>query len=161
MQPFAKATVPAFQGVASIVLTLLLSGCTELPRDPHGATEHIQRTQVLTVGVSGDGASSTVLEQRERRLVETVARRLGARVAWRRGNVHALLEDLETRKLPLVAASIPAGSPFAGRVGLSQPYRTDGPRGADYCLAVAPGENRLLLLVDQIIAEERGRGRVR
>ena len=62
-------------------------------------------------------------------------------------------------KLALVAANIPCNSPFADRVGMSQSYFKDLTNDeTDYCLAVPPGENRLLLLVDEILAEELSRG---
>jgi hypothetical protein len=134
-----------------------LSGCANLPRDQHGATARIQQSKVLVAGISRESDKPSSLENREKRLVEEVGRRLGARVEWRSGNAHALLQDLEELKLPLVAATLPSDSPFADRIGLSQPYVKDGPRHKDYCLAVAPGENRLLLLVDQVIAEDRRR----
>ena len=139
----------------AVLLTLLTGGCADLPRDQYGWTERIRESGVLTVGVSQDSAAPAALEERERRLVEKVARRLNARVEWRRGNAHALMQDLEERNLPLVAAAVPSDSPFARRIVLSQPYLKYGPRHKDYCLAVAPGENRLLLLVDQVIAQER------
>lgn len=135
----------------------LLAGCAGLPRDQHGMTERIRQKGVLIVGVSREKSDSD-LSRREKQLVEKIARRLGARVQWRPGNAHELLEELEQLKLPLVAATVPSDSPFAESVGLSQPYLKDGPRHKDYCLAVAPGENRLLLIVDQIIAEEQSEG---
>lgn len=140
-----------------LALLLIASGCANLPRDQQGWTERIERSGVLTVGVSRDGATSTALEAHEKQLVETLARRLRARIEWRPNNAHALLQDLQERRLPLVAASVSCDSPFAQHVGLSKPYVTDGPLQKDYCLAVAPGENRLLLLVDRIIAEDRRR----
>ncbi len=133
------------------------SGCADLPRDQHGATERIREKGVLVVGVSR-GDKPSALQGREKRLIEKIARRLGARVQWRPGNAHQLLQDLEELKLPIVAAAIPSDSPFSAGVGMSQPYLKDGPQHKDYCLAVAPGENRLLFLIDQIIAEEEREG---
>ena len=140
-----------------MALMLLMGGCADLPRDQDGWTERVRQSGVLTVGVSHEGEEAPEgLEAHEKRLVEAVAERLGARrVEWRRGNAHQLLEDLEKRGLPLVAATLPSDSPFSQKVGMSQPYLKKGPGGKDYCLAVAPGENRLLLLVDQVIAGER------
>ena len=106
---------------------------------------------MLTVGASRDAPPA--FREREERLVSAIAARLGARVEWRLGDAHELLDDLADLELPLVAAAVNTDSPFADRVGLSKPYLKDGPHGRDYCLAVAPGENRLLLLVDRIIAE--------
>ena len=135
------------------------AGCGDdgpLPRDQHGWTERVRDTGVLPVGVAtgSGGAGHEALRAREKRIVEAVARRLSARIEWRPGNAHALLEDLERRDLPLVAATLPVDSPFGQKVGISRPYRKKGPRRKDYCLAVAPGENQLLLLVDQVVASE-------
>ncbi len=130
----------------------------DLPRDQHGTTERIRRTGVLTVGVSAEGDAPAPLAEREKRLVEEVARRLGVLVQWRRGNVHELLQELEEVKLPMVAAMVPCDTPFSERIGLSRPYLKKGPDDRDYCLAVAPGENRLLLLVDQVVADESRQG---
>lgn len=141
----------------STSLTLSAGGCAGLPRDQHGATERIRQSKVLTVGASHQSARLTPLEKHEKQLVEKIARRLGARVEWRAGNAHGLLQALEGLKLPLVAATLSCDSPFRARLGMSQPYLKDGPQHRDYCLAVAPGENSLLLVVDQVIAEERQR----
>ncbi len=141
---------------AVFILTVAGSGCADLPRDQQGWTAKVEKSGVLLVGgPARDGqAAPTPLEERETRLVEAVARRLGVRVEWRRGNVHELLEALEKRRLPLVAAALPSDSPFAATVGFSRPYvRHYGPESKDYCLAVAPGENRLLLLVDEVVAD--------
>jgi len=138
------------------VFALAGAGCgADLPRDQQGWTAKVQQSGVLTVGASGAGDVPAALEERERRLVETVARRLGVRVEWRRGNVHELLEALEARKIPLVAAALPSDSPFKESVGLSKPYvRKYGRESKDYCVAVAPGENRLLLLVDTVALDQ-------
>jgi hypothetical protein len=139
--------------VASIAVCLC--GCANLPRDARQSTDKTRQSRVLVVGVSEADEEMATVSAREKSLVQKVARRLGARVQWRRGNAHTLLQDLEEAKLPIVAATLPSDSPFAASVGISQPYVKNGPGHKDYCLAVAPGENRLLLLVDQIISEEQ------
>lgn len=158
LKPPFNHHLASVSGCFLLLPLLSFSGCANLPRDQHGMTDRIRQSGVLVVGVSREGEKLAALEEREKSLVEKVARRLGVRVEWRRGNAHTLLEDLEEWKLPLVAGSIPSDSPFADRVGLSQPYLKDGPGHKDFCLAVAPGENRLLLLVDQVIAEEQRQG---
>lgn len=137
------------------LLTWLFVACADLPRDQHRATARIRESGEIVVGISSERFDSAEMEAREKMLVEIVAARLNARIVWRRGNAHHLLEDLTELKLPLVAANIPCDSPFADRIGMSQPYLKDRTNETDYCLAVAPGENRLLLLVDQTIAEEQ------
>lgn len=148
---------------ALIAFALLLTGCSYLPRDAHGWTDEIRRSGVLTVGTGpeeGKDASAgvTTLTQHEQKLVEDLARRLNARLEWKRGNIHTLLQALEEREIPLVAAHLPSDTPFAQKVGLSRPYVKKGPEGKDYCLAVAPGENRLLLRVDEVIIDQEKGG---
>lgn len=142
----------AYAKICLACLALLLGGCASFPRDQNGTTARIRESGVLSAGASATDAPPTALETREKQLVDRVAERSNARVEWRRGNTHELLADLEEHKLAVVAATIPCDSPFAERVAMSQPYLVDGPRHKDYCLAVAPGENELLLQVDQIIA---------
>ncbi len=138
-------------------LSVLISGCANLPQDQHGATAQIRQSGIIVVGISPKSENATPFEERERYLAQKIAARLGAKIEWRTGNTHRLLEDLEELKLPLVAAAIPCDTPFANRIGLSKPYFKDETRGEKYCLAIAPGENRLLLLADEIIAEEENR----
>jgi hypothetical protein len=135
------------------LLAFLMGGCAGFPRDQNGTTARIRESGILSVGASSSDTAPTALEEREEQLVDRVAAQLGARAVWRRGNTHELLEALEEQKLALVAATVPCDSPFAERVAMSQPYRLDEPRHQEYCLAVAPGENELLLLVDHIIAD--------
>jgi hypothetical protein len=136
-------------------VAICLSGCASLPRDAQKSTDTIRQSKVLVVGLSSSVKELAAVSTREKSLVQKVAQRLGARVQWKQDNAHTLLQELEEVKLPMVAATLPSDSPFAASVGLSQPYWKKGPNDKDYCLAVAPGENRLLLLVDQVIAEEQ------
>jgi hypothetical protein len=152
-----RRAFPAIRVLASLSLAatgLALSGCADLPRDQHGATERIRQSRVLTVGVPTDENDSPVA-RREREVLQKIATRLGATIEYKKGDSHQLLQDLENLKYPIVAASLPSDSPFAQSVGMSQPYWKNGPERKDYCLAVAPGENRLLFIVDQVILEEQ------
>lgn len=142
--------------VCLALLAVLLGGCAGFPRDQHGTTARIRESGVLSVGASATDVAPTVLEEREQQLVDRVAERLGADAQWRHGNTHELLDELEAQQLALVAATVPCDSPIGARIALSQPYLADGPHHTVYCLAVAPGENELLLLVDRVIADARG-----
>lgn len=137
--------------------TLLVVGCANLPNDQHESTTRIRQSGTIVVGVSRENDNAALFEKREKPLVEKIAARLDAKIEWRADNAHRLLEDLEDLKLPLVAASVSCDTPFADRIGLSKPYFTDENQDKEYCLAIAPGENRLLLLVDETIAEEQSR----
>jgi polar amino acid transport system substrate-binding protein len=147
-------------------LACAAAACGPLPRDQHQGTAHARADQRLVVGVSAAAPTlDAAVQARERALVAEVARRLGVRVEWRAGDAHELLARLEEWELPMVAAAVTSETPYADRVALSAPFWRDGPGHRDYVLAVAPGENALLLLVDQVIADDARRraaeGRVR
>ena len=142
-----------------------LSGCASLsntleslPRDQSGQsgwTSQIQREQVLVVGVSQAEKQDQAVATQEKKIIAQLANRLGARVKWREGNAHTLLNDLEARRIPLVAAQLPSDSPFAEKLGFSKPFYKRATDNIEYSIAVAPGENRLLLLLDQIIEDDK------
>lgn len=140
----------------------LLGGCAQisqtlqsLPRDQKGWTSQIQRTRVLDIGVAAPEKDDKPIAQAEKKLVAQIAARLGATVKWREGNAHSLLDDAEARRLPIVVAQLPRDSPFAQKLGFSQSFYTRESDNTEYSIAVAPGENRLLLIIDQIIAENK------
>lgn len=135
------------------LLALTITGCSSLPRDQHGSSDRITKSGVLVVGVAQREDIPPALAEQERLLIHEVARRLGVKVKWRQGDTHTLLEELKDLKIPLVAAGLPHDTPFADEIGLSLPYLKKGPQNKSYALAVAPGENGLLFLVDQVIAE--------
>lgn len=140
-------------------------GCqtlSTLPRDPDKWSERVRTSGVLPVGIAQtgnaqaeDGPEFARIGRRERRIAEAVARHLGARVEWREGSALPLLARLQERQLPLVLGLVPEKTPYKKEVALSRPYISSGPGNAAYCVAVAPGENSLLLLVDRVIGEER------
>lgn len=134
------------------------SGCADLPRDQSGWTSQIQREGVLVVGFSRPLQKDEAVFQREKQVLQKLAKRLGARLELREGNAHTLLDELQKRQLAVVMAQIPSESPFAEKLGFSQPFykRDDGQNNdIEYSIAVAPGENRLLLMLDKIIADDK------
>lgn len=142
-----------------------LSGCdalSSLPRDSDKWSDRIRTSGVLPVGVahrldnnSDDGPELARFAAREKRIAEAVARQMNARVEWRDGSALPLLEKLSQRELPLVLALVPQSTPYKGHIGLSRAYAPSGPGNTPLCIAVAPGENALLLVVDRVIEEER------
>lgn len=157
---FCEAIMKTFRcapRVLAAIFVFAVAGCAGWPRDQSGTVQRVSKTRVLAVGVSDESgdAPHRALQAREKVLVQRLAKKLGARVEWRRGNVHTLLEELEENKIALVAATLPADSPFAERVAMTKPYQENGPDKKSYALAVAPGENALLLLADKIIAQTK------
>jgi len=132
-----------------------LSGCSSLPRDQQGWTAQIQKDRVLVVGYSKPAKDDAPIFDREKVVLQKLAQRLGAKLELKEGNAHSLLDDVENRRLAMVVAQIPADSPFAEKLGFSQTFYTRESDKTEYSIAVAPGENRLLLLLDQTIADQQ------
>ena len=149
--------------LACAASTCSLAGCSvlsDLPRDARLSTSTLRSGQPLCVGVPGhvekqSGSGDARIAAREKEVVTLLARRLGTRVEWKRGSLHELAQELERGEVLMVAAQLPCDTPFADKVALSQPFLKHGPREEDFCLAVAPGENKLLLELDRLIAQEQ------
>jgi hypothetical protein len=128
-----------------------LVGC-DLPRDPEETLEKV-RGQELRVGVLKFGENA----EKDRPVVERLARRLGSKPVYVEGDAHALFEDLKRGGLHLVIGGVPESTPFKKELGLSKPV---GPllrahEDQKRVLAVRPGENAFLLRVNQAIEEAR------
>ena len=141
-----------------VLLLLLIGGCTSLPRDTNNWSERVRSSHILEVGVvrvPGTEHKLTVSSQ-EVKLIQALADKLGAKVRWREGNLFELMHLLEEREIPVVAAQIRIDSPYASIVGLSRPYGTVD--NVQRCIAIAPGQNRLLLTLDKILANSEKSG---
>jgi hypothetical protein len=132
-----------------------------LPRDSNGTLDHV-RGHELRAGVSAhppwDSVSAGQVTGVEPRLIDQLARGLGARAVFRVGTEAELLEALEHRDLDVVAAGLHDDSPWKGRVALTRPYFTDNTRGIRYVLATAPGENAWLVQVERFLAARQQLG---
>lgn len=137
-----------------------LSSCG-LPHDSDHTLDRV-RGGALRVGVTEHAPWVTVRDDRmdgiEPRLIEELARELGARTVWRRGGESQLLEALHRRELDLVAGGLTADSPWKGQVAFTRPYFTDTTTGRARVLAVAPGENAFLVHVERFLAPRERRG---
>ena len=139
-----------------LVALLGLCACDPYPRDPEGTLEEV-RGHVLRVGAvespqllvrRGDAAAGPEAE-----LVEAFARSIDARVEWRWMPPEEALERLERFELHLAAAGLKSSTPWSGRVGLSRPWRGSGDSAR--VLAVPPGENGFLVVLDRFIERRR------
>ncbi|NUO40069.1 MAG: transporter substrate-binding domain-containing protein [Gemmatimonadaceae bacterium] len=132
-----------------------------LPRDSDHTLDRIRGGE-LRVGVTEHAPWVTVRDDRmdgiEPRLIEELARGLGARTVWRRGAEAQLLEALHRRELDIVAGGLTADSPWKGQVALTRPYFTDTTTGRTRVLAVSPGENAFLVHVERFLAPRERRG---
>ena len=141
------------------LLLLPLPAC-DLPRDPVGTLDHA-RGDTLRVGVvasppylvrAGNEAAGP-----EADLVRAFAGRIGAEVEWRWGSLDDHMKSLEAFELDLVAAGLTTTSPWKKRAGFTRPWRVEGKR--KHVLAVPPGENALLVALEELIEARRRQGR--
>lgn len=142
------------------VLVLLMLTACDLPRDSDGSLARA-RGGVLRVGVTDhppwDSVTATAVGGLEPAIIASFASEIGATPTWRRGTESELLGALERRELDIVAVGLTESSPWAGRVALTRPYRSDQ-HGDGHVLALAPGENALLVQVERfLVAHEAGK----
>jgi polar amino acid transport system substrate-binding protein len=144
----------------SLLLAAMAVAC-DVPSDPRSTTEEIRNRAVLRVGATESppflmktpGGATGV----EAVLIEELARSHGARVDWHWGNVEDHYRSLETFDLDLVAGGIQKKTPWGNRVGLTRPYAKgkEGEKTIEYVMAVPPGENHWLTVVEKhLLANE-------
>jgi polar amino acid transport system substrate-binding protein len=141
-----------------LLLAGILAGCADIPKDPADTLANA-RGGVLRVGVAaappwvvrpdGTGGGAVEPSGREADLVRSFARSIDARVEWVWGGAEESLHGLERRELAVVAAGLTRDSPWNGRVALTRPHARTGE--GEHVLAVAPGENALLVAVERHI----------
>jgi hypothetical protein len=93
------------------------AACTDLPRDPAGTTERVERTGKIIVGqIAGDD-----LSDQSAKILRGVAQRTGATVHIRQGAGEQLLADLEEGRIDLVYGCFAKSSPWSANVHLGPP----------------------------------------
>ena len=147
-----------------LLLTLpVLAGC-HFPDDPDGTLDRVQNGQ-LRAGLSAREPWTRVVDGKpagpEVRLVEDFAAELSARVEWTVGSESDLFEALKKRDLDLVVGGLTDDTPWKDKVGLTEPYlKLDaGGRTERHIIAVAPGENRWLLRLEEFLRDQGDRVR--
>ena len=114
-----------------------------MPRDPDKTLQRIAQSGVLRAGITARLPWTTDGGGPDADAVDAFARAFGARVEWRRGSESELFEALERRELDIVVGGFTEDNPWGPKLGMTRPYaEADGKR---HVVAVAPGENRLLL----------------
>lgn len=143
-----ESTLRITGGALLAASALALAGCGDLPRDPAGTTERIERTHQIVLGAI-DGAEPSA---RAQEVLEHVAARLDARVVRVGGHGEALLEALEKGELDLVYGRFAKASPWATHVYFGGPL---GPRETVAADERAPrfafrnGENGWIMRVER------------
>ena len=140
------------------------AGC-DLPRDSDGTLDRV-RGGTMRVGFVVDTPWTTDsaggVGGIEGGLVQSLARELGARASWKRGQQDYLLTALQHRELDLVIGGLTADSPWSKQVAFTRPYFTDtvsvsgSLKPREHVLAVAPGENAWLTRVEQMLIAAEG-----
>lgn len=139
-----------------LLMLAALAGSCDMPRDPAGTLE---RARGGTLRVGAVAAPPWLVEAPEgargpeAELVTAFARSIGAEVEWRWGSLDEHMTSLEAFELDLVAAGLTAGSPWKSKVGFTRPWRIDGKQ--KHVLAVPPGENGLLVAIEELIETRR------
>lgn len=138
-----------------MVLCCILSGCGDFPRDPKDSLHQAIDRGALRVGLSehppwvyrtDDGRPAGA----EADLIERFADSIGVDVDYHWGVSAELMTSLEKFEIDVAAAGFRRDDPWKKHVGFTLPY--DGDK---HVLAVAPGENALLMKLEQVILETR------
>lgn len=107
MRPALAVAIPA----------LLLTACTDFPRDPAGTLDRVRADDVIRVGMVEGAAPDPASEAVLARLGED----LGAEVERLPGHGEELLEGLETGEYDLVYGHFADASPWATKVHFGTP----------------------------------------
>ena len=132
--------------LTTALTVFLLSGC-KVPEDPEGTTKEV------IGGVLKVGALTQTLDDVDADAVALIAEALQAEPELATADPHTLFAQLEDGKIHLVAGRIPANTPFAADVALTDPvgHLVLGEDSEDRVLAIRKGENRFLIVVNRAI----------
>ena len=142
---------------ALALLVVVLTAC-DLPRDPDGSLERA-RGGTLRVGAAHNppwvSIGSGEPEGVEVTLVNEIARAAGARIEWHPGAESELLTALKDREIDIVVAGLTDDLPWIAEVGFTRVYYEDPVAKKKHVMAVAPGENALLVHVERVLLREK------
>lgn len=137
-------------------LAVALVAACDLPRDPAGTLDRVTGGTLRVGMVAAEStamAGHAAMARADRDLIEGLAREVRASPVWTHASAEALFLALERREIDLVAGGVYGDTPWAGRIGLSNPVGPHaGEPDAERRLAVPPGENRWLLTINRFIA---------
>ena len=120
-----------------------------MPRDPEDSLDRIRQTGVVRAGITTHAPWTTDGGGPEADAVAVFAQSLGARVEWRCGSESELFEALEKFELDIVVGGLTADNPSAPKLGMTRPYaKADGKK---HVIALAPGENRLIVAFERVL----------
>lgn len=130
-----------------LVLSVTLLPACKVPVDPEGTTDEVTGA-VLVVGALG-----SPLDPVDADAIASIAASMHAEPKITIGDPHTLFAQLQDGQVHIVAGAIPANTPFADDVALSDPMGdVTLPDGSeDRVLAIRKGENRFLVTVNRAL----------
>ncbi len=121
-------------------LSLLLSACSDFPKDANETLERTARGEPLKVGYAPaepwvrDGGAQKTPAGIEPELIKEWARANGVRINWIKGGESQLVEALGENELDLVVGGFLDNNPHGAMIGTTQPYLT-----VKMVIGMAPG----------------------
>lgn len=142
-----------------VIAILLVAAACDIPRDPRNTlaeavndTLHVGVTEARPWVIRTGGEPTGV----EPALVRAFARAIDAELEWDWGPAAEHMEALSRFELDVAIGGFTRDTPWRSHVGLTAPYhttRTTGPvpRNEHHVMAVPPGENRLLMALENAL----------
>lgn len=126
---------------------LMLNGCGDVPRDPEGTVERVQKSKVLRVGVVSSGSAAP--DAMQRRFLGLIASETSSKPHFTTGSAELLLPELERGELDIVVGQFAVDTPWSKRVTIMPPARQrNGKDGEPTPAAVIRnGENDMVALI--------------
>ena len=131
-----------------LVVTIALTGCADMPRDPERTEALVRKSGVIRLG----WVESTPPEPKAQEVLSRIERATGARIERRVGDSEALLRDLEEGKIDLVFGRFPQDSPWSKKVhlGYALGWRATPPKHvAAPRFAFRNGENEWIMRIEK------------
>lgn len=145
--------------IAGMIMTLLIAGCDQLPRDPAKTLVRIEQTRTFDVGLVAGTPDDPVTHQ----LLSEIQHRTQARAQMHEGPAERLFGDLDAGTLDLVVGTVSKDSPWKTDVTFGPALRTlpGSEEPLQLRTVMRNGENRWIMLVERaslaVSAEARAR----
>lgn len=156
----ARAAAPVCLAAA----VLMLGGCAlTVPVDAQHTLEQA-RGRTLQVGISANPPWTEIdpggaVSGSEVELIGDYAESIDAQIEWSPGTESVLAEQMKQDELDIVIAGLTSDAPWTGQMALTRPYaEAADPHGGTQqkVMAVRPGENALLVSLEEHLAREGG-----
>ena len=129
------------------VITVVLSGCVDIPRDPERTEALVRESKAIRLG----WVTAAAPEPKALEVLAKIADATGARIQRKQADSEALLRELEEGKIDLVYGHFAMDSPWMTKVHLGKAlgWRAEPPKHvAAPRFAYRSGENGWISLVE-------------